>query len=259
MIEFDSATAKALEEGYSSPDVTGQRAAVLEHLRMRPGEAVLDIGSGPGLLVYDIAKLVGDQGQVVGMDMSPAMNEMASERCQDFPHVSFKEGDATALPFEDNTFDVAVSTQVYEYVADMPTALAELHRVMKPGGRILILDTDWDSLVVNTKNRDLHNRVTLAWDEHLADPNLPSKLIPLLKSAGFQMTASDVFPLLNTELQANTYSGFIIPAIANFVGGRQGVSEADAQLWRTHLIELGAEGKFFFSLNRYLFQAIKQT
>ncbi len=257
MVEFDEQAAKALEAGYLSPDVAAQRAVVLERLALRNGEIVLDIGSGPGLLVAEMAKLVGDEGQVTGLDMSAPMNVMAAARCKDFASVDFKEGDATNLPFKNASFDVVVSTQVYEYVPDMPLALSELHRVLKPGGRVLILDTDWDSLAVNVSDRNRHHRIIKAWDEHLADPNLPAKLIPLLTNANFVVTSREAHPLLNTEYQANTYSSMIIPFIRNFVIGRQGIAEDEANAWMTDLKELGQEGAFFFSLNRYMFRALK--
>jgi arsenite methyltransferase len=63
------------------------------------------------------------------------------------PAPQYAEGDALAMPFPDASFDAAASTQVYEYVEDMAAALAEARRVLRPGGRLLVLDTDWDSIV----------------------------------------------------------------------------------------------------------------
>lgn len=68
-------------------------------------------------------------------------------RCADQSSVEFHLGDATRLPFPENHFDAAVSSQVFEYLSDVPTALAEMWRVLRPGGRVLIHDTDWDSIV----------------------------------------------------------------------------------------------------------------
>ena len=66
---------------------------------------------------------------------------------------SILKADATRLPFEAGHFDAAVSTQVYEYVPDVDRALADLYRVLRPGGRALILDTDWDSLVWHSSDQ----------------------------------------------------------------------------------------------------------
>ena len=89
-----------------------------------------------------------------------------------------------------------------------------------------------------------------AWEEHLADPNLPANLAPLLHGAGFLITSCEVFPLLNTQYQANTYSSMVLPMIANFVVDRQGISKDEAQGWHQEIKQQSAKGAFFFSLNR---------
>jgi SAM-dependent methyltransferase len=80
-------------------------------------------------------------------------------------------------------FDAAVCTQVYEYVADMPAALAHARRLLTPGGRLLVLDTDWDSIVWRTGDEARMTRVLAAWDEHLVHRDLPRRLPQLLAEA----------------------------------------------------------------------------
>ena len=102
-----------------TPDVVEQRRATLRALGLRPGERVLDVGSGPGLLVAEMAQAVGPAGHVTGLDVSDAMLALGHRRCAGLAglgRASFVKADATTLPFADTTFDVAVSTQVYEYV-----------------------------------------------------------------------------------------------------------------------------------------------
>ncbi len=123
---FDDKAAKRVEALYSTSDVIAQRQQVIQALAPRVGERILDIGSGPGFLALDMAHAVGSSGRVTGIDISESMLAIAQDRCADQPWIEFRKVDATHLPFEDNEFDAAAVTQVYEYVADIGSALAEL-------------------------------------------------------------------------------------------------------------------------------------
>jgi SAM-dependent methyltransferase len=171
----------------------------------------------------------------------------------DSPPVAFSVGDACALPFDAGSFDAAVCTQVYEYVSEIGAALADARRVLRPGGRLLVLDTDWDSIVWHSSDRARMERILTAWDEHLADPYLPRRLTRLLTDAGFTVAEPQVIPLLNAGYDPNTYSAGLTGFITAFVPGRQGVSGAEAAAWKDDLVGLGED--YFFSLNRYLFVA----
>lgn len=254
-IAFDDRVARALERMYQTPDVVGQRSRLLQALALRPGEHVLDVGVGPGLLAGDMAATVGEKGHVAGVDQSEAMVAMARTRCEAWPWTDFQLADATALPFEDGRFHAATATQVYEYVADMDAALAELARVLAPGGRAMILDTDWDSLVWYTGDRGRMRRVLEAWDEHLHDAHLPATLDRRLRDAGFHVERCEVIPIVNPSLHPHCYSFGILAAIQGFVAGRRGVDEEEAAAWAAELRALGESGDYFFSLNRYLFGA----
>lgn len=255
MIEFDERVARGVEAMYATPDVAGQRRRVIELLAPSAGEQVLDVGAGPGFLLHEMAQAVGVAGRVVGIDPSEPMLALARRRCEEQPQVELRVGEATALPFDDASFDAVVSTQVYEYVADMEKALAEVRRVLRPGGRVLILDTDWDSIVWRTSDRARMRRVLEAWDEHLADPHLPQTLGNALEVAGLAVERVEVVPLVNPTLAPDTYSFGILAAIQGFVPGRCGVEQEEAEAWADELRARGAAGEYFFSLNRYVFLA----
>jgi arsenite methyltransferase len=255
---FDATASRKLEAAYLTPDVVEQRRTTLHALALRPGERVLDVGSGPGLLVAEMTQAVGPAGHVTGLDVSDAMLALAQRRCADLTgtgRASFVKADATALPFADGAFDVAVSTQVYEYVADVPTALAELHRVLRPGGRTLILDTDWDSVVWHATDAKQMARLLAAWMERFADPHLPRTLARRLRNAGFQVDRRDVLVLLNPEYDPNTYSIANGEIMADFAVTQGRLTHDEVDAWTQDLYRLGQEGLYFFSLNRYLFLA----
>ena len=256
-MSFDAATSRKVEAAYLTPDVVAQRGHVLKALQLRPGERVLDIGVGPGLLAHDMAATVGAKGEMRGVDLSEGMLAIARQRCAALPWAEFSLGDALELPYPDAYFDAAVSTQVYEYVADIPGALAELFRVMRPGGRVAILDTDYDSFVLNVTDRALSNRILKAWDAHFVHRGLPRVLTGLLRAAGFAVRHRDAFPMFNAEYHDNTYCKGILAMMASFAVGREGVTKEDAAAWLADLADLGERGDFFFSLNRYLFIAAK--
>jgi arsenite methyltransferase len=257
MLQFDEEASRQVEAAYLTPDVVEQRRVLIEALELSPGERALDIGSGPGLLACDLAAALGPAGAVVGVDPSESMLAIAARRDvgPDSAPITFRTGDAGALPFDDESFDVAVSTQVYEYVEDMPGALAEARRVLRPGGRLLVLDTDWDSVVWHSRDPARMRRVLAAWDEHLVDPYLPRRLGRLLTDAGLRVTRRAVVPILNAGYDRDTYSANLVAFISRFVPGRQGLAEAEARAWAEDLVALGVD--YFFSLNRYLFVAVR--
>ena len=240
---------------YVTPDVVSQRGDFLRALDPKPGERVLDIGSGPGFLAAAIADAVRSPGAVHGVDISEPLLAVARAHCADRPWVEFHRADATQLPFPDRDFDAAISTQVLEYVRDVDAALAEIHRVIRPAGRVVIVDTDWDSIVWHSLNPERMSRVLAAWEPHAANSYLPRTMSNQLRHAGFQVEAEQVIPLFNPAYDPNTYSNRIIDSIVAFITGRNGIVRAEAEAWAQELRQAGERGEYFFSLNRYLFLA----
>ena len=256
-MQFDEATSRRVEATYSTPDVSGQRQIIRAALGLRPGEDVLDIGSGPGFLACEMSAAVGPGGSAPGVAPRPLMPSCARgrRRAADSAPVEFSAGEATALPCAGGSFHAVTSTQVYEYVENVPVALAEAGRVLRPGGRLLVLDTDWDSIVWRSSDDDRMRRVLAAWDQHLADPYLPRRLTGLLEEAGFSVTHRSAVPLLNAGYDPDTFSAGLIEFVAAFVPQHSDMTADDIAAWAGDLVGLGPG--YFFSLNRYLFVAVK--
>jgi ubiquinone/menaquinone biosynthesis C-methylase UbiE len=251
--QFDDAASRQLEAVYLTPDVVEQRERVMALLAPQAGEHALDIGCGPGLTTQALAQAVGAQGSVLGVDIAPAMLALAQRRCASQPTVSFGMADVTQLPYADGSFDMALASQVYEYVDDVDHALRELARVIKPGGRAVLVDTDWESAVWASHDDVRMRRVLETWNEHIPHPQLPRTLVRRLWQAGFTEVKVDVVPLLNLVWDAQTYSVGMMTMLGNFVTGRNGLTADDIAAWKADAKAIGDEGGYFFSLNRYVF------
>jgi arsenite methyltransferase len=251
---FDEKIVEQLEVLYRSRDVLRRRQLVYAALGAQPGERILDAGCGPGFYTRELLDQVGPDGSLVGVDRSPQMLAVARSRCEGQSNVTFKEGDVTELPVESEGFDRAVSVQVLEYVEDLGAALAEMHRVLRPGGRAVVWDVDWTTVSWHSEDPVRMARVLAGWDKHLADPSLPRRLSAGLRAAGFEDVRMDGYVFATTELSEETYGGAALPVIERYVR-QQGSDDVDA--WAEEQRALGERGEFYFACIQFCFRGTR--
>lgn len=257
-LQFDADLARSLELQYQRPQMVLRRAAALRLAAPRLGEDVIDVGCGPGFLCADLAAGVGDGGSVLGVDQSESMLGLAKARCAGWPWARFTPGDATELPAEDAAFDLATSTQVMEYVAEIDRALAEIARVLRPGGRTVILATDWRSVAWHSSDDARMQRMLTAWEEHLAHPTLPRTLAARLEAQGLRVESIERYSILERAEDRTGYAAMLMGTLPDFCAGRNGIGEEEAQAWRSDLVALRDAGEFHLSLGQYFFRAGKE-
>jgi arsenite methyltransferase len=257
MNKFEGAAVQRLERMYSSQTIVEQRQRTRTALRIRPGERGLDIGCGPGFLLCEMAEEAGAEGRLVGLDASSDMVKAARRRAEEknlSGRIDARVGEATRLELPASSFDFAAAVQVYLYVKEIERALAEAARVLKPGGRLVVVDTDWDSCVWLTSDAERHRRMIDGWASQFAQPHLPPTLPRLLSGAGLQVESVESFPLLNLRYDADSFSAGVIEMLPRIVAPL-GIDPTEAQAWAADLRGRTGEGDYFFSVNRYLFRA----
>jgi len=214
-VNFDEATAETLEVMYQARDLMRRRVLLRKALGPLPGERIIDIGCGPGFYVAELLDDVGPDGAVMAVDAADAMLALATRRCQGRENASFEQADVTALPAVDRSFDAALRVQVLEHVPDVGAALAEIHRALRPGGRVVIWDVDWATLSWYADDPERMEPVKRLFAKHATHPVLPQRLTALLRGAGFEVVAMEGHVFNERNRRA------VIPRVDG-AGGRRG-------------------------------------
>jgi len=221
--------AEYLRRTAASPAVRAVKQRGYELLRLRPGATVVDVGCGPAIDTVALARIVGPGGCVIGVDADPALVTEANR-------VSFQSGtgaftrhvvgSATALPLDTASSDGCYSERLLQHLSWTATqrAVAEFVRVVRPGGMVVVADTDWATLSIAAPDPLLERRVVSQHSTAFPNPFSGRYLSGLLLRAGLvdliqesyalSLTYEAMEFLLLPTLRAGVASGVIAPAEA---------------------------------------------
>ena len=165
--------------------------------------------------------------------------------------------DATKMPFSDASFDALSCTQTLLYVKDLDKTLAEFYRLLRPGGRIAIIETDWSGAIINSLDQSVTRKILDSWGGTVVNPNLPRRLRPILGKFGFDAVRVDAIPLLNASYTENSFSANMLQNFVTTACKANAISEQESEAWLDGIERIIREDEYFFCVNRFLFTAIK--
>ena len=235
------------------PAVRTLKDWALAQLAPAAGETAVDVGSGTGEDVVAFAELVGPDGRAIGVEPSPGLREEAAKRAAG-KSVEYVDGHAEVLPFEDESVDVLRCERVLQHVDNPPAVVQEMARVLRPGGRIALIDTDWSTAIIHPADPDVLQRMVDYFLRESANPFSGRQLRGLLADAGLEITGETAATW--NEPQEGARQGFV--AMMHVSAAQAGViTQAEADAFAKGLAEAADRGAFHLSLTMYAVSAVK--
>lgn len=221
--------------------IKGLRAEACAHMNLAAGNKVLDLGCGIGGATFAIADITGPTGLAAGLDISSAMIDVATRRANGRPGLEFRVGDARAIPYPEGFFDAARSERVFLYLPDRLAAIQEMKRVLKPGGRLCLMDTEIDSTAIFSRNLALTRKMTSTVAASIPNPNSARELPALVKQAGLRNIQTETFAL------STPYEFFLRAMVGSLTkaAGNQVLTLGEVDEFLAEQAALHAAGDFF--------------
>jgi ubiquinone/menaquinone biosynthesis C-methylase UbiE len=231
------------------------RRSLLELLPLEKGNAVLDVGCGTGPMLGAIAEAVTRCGRVVGIDGSEAMIAEARRRHSGDPTIELRVGDAHALELEDASFDVALSVRVLLHLEDPRRALREMIRVVRPGGRVLVSDPDWETLLIDAADEAMSRRVVELVRGGIRNGTIGRRLYGMFLEAGLVDVRVTPRPVV-TNVLSEARDLFYLPwadddAATAPLDRLDGLDPIAFRAWCTDLERRDREHRFFSTITAF--------
>lgn len=231
-----------------------------ELMRIEPGQTILDVGCGPGIDTIEIARLVGETGYVIGIDQDPEMVSQANTYAKKTGlngYVEHRRSEAGALEFESGHFDACRSERLFMHLSEPEQVMGEIVRVTKPGGWIVVVDSDWGTLSIDTSEVDVERRLARFRAERvLINGYSGRRLHRLFKKQQLENVTLEISPIHLTDLTMVRYMTRQDEVEENALA-KGLVTKQELERWRIDTKRADAEKCFFANLNMILIAGSK--
>jgi ubiquinone/menaquinone biosynthesis C-methylase UbiE len=245
---------KFLDEANKLVRSAGFKAVIVDHLRIRGAERVLDVGCGTGADAFDLAALVGGSGHVTGVDLSASMIEEARRRAAERNlRVTFEVGDAQALRFEDGTFDAVRTERTLMHVPDADRAFAEMVRVLRREGRMTVFDFDWETQFCDSPYRELTRKIAQSFCDGMKHGWIGRRLPRLFK----QHRMIDVSVTCHAATVQFEFLQLLLGGHVARMVSAGAISGDEADLWWTDLARASRAGTFLYGFTAFIVAGTK--
>ena len=233
-----------LDRALTYAPIVENRRLVRESLALTPGQVVLDVGSGNGEEVREIASVVGEGGRAVGIDLSATLVDEARSRTPAAAtNIEFVVGDAQTLPFEDGTFDAVRSERTLQHVDDPALVVSEMARVTRTGGRVAVTEPDWGLLFIAASDQETSARVCERVVTGSRNPRIGRNLALLFGQSGLMAISAAARVGLWTTLAA-AEERFGLAAMLEDLVAAEALEEDRAERWLASLHAQDTAGTF---------------
>lgn len=224
-------------------------------LALQPGEKAVDIGSGTGSEVITFAAAVGPTGVAAGVEPDPHLLT-AAERRAAAAHstATFHSGDAYGVPFGPETFDAVLCERVFQHLTAPARAAREIARVLRPGGRAVVMDADWGSAIVHPGNTRVVREVVDTLISATTNPYSGRRLQGLLTAAGLEAESTGSHALVQ---ERSVGAGALVSRVSAMAVARRVITEAEREQLLADLAAGAASGDIHLSVTMFAVHARK--
>jgi ubiquinone/menaquinone biosynthesis C-methylase UbiE len=233
----------------SRPSVIARRRRSYELAAVRMSDRVVEVGCGTGAAARELAELVGPEGAVTGIDASEEMIRIAVARGG---NVTFLVADAAAIPLRDSCCDVYRAERLFQHLRQPLAALQEARRLLAAGGRIVLVDQDWDANLIDGDDVQTTRAILLGFSDSVANGWIGRRFRGLLLDAGFDDVRVEAETV--TESKYESMAPFL-PVLVEQAVAAGTVDTETADAWLEGQQRRGNDDRFFVATTHFLASA----